>query len=77
MAERKQSEGGQATTEFVIAYAGVLFPLTFAVIFTSQLLWIWHGVNDFTRRGAGYAATHCCRHPEAMCSVTCTIIFRR
>jgi hypothetical protein len=45
--------------EFVIAYAGVLLPLTFAVIFTSQALWIWHSTNEFTRRGAEYATTHC------------------
>jgi len=54
---RKRS--GQATIEFVLAYSGILLPLTFALIYTSQLLWIWHGVNDFTRRGAGYAASHC------------------
>ncbi|HXP86345.1 MAG TPA: TadE family protein [Bryobacteraceae bacterium] len=50
---------GQSTVEFALAYAGVVFPLMFALIYTSQLLWIWHGVNDFTRRGAGYAASHC------------------
>jgi hypothetical protein len=52
-------EIGQTTVEFALAYAGVLLPVTFAVIFTSQLLWIWHSVNDFTRQGAGYASTHC------------------
>jgi hypothetical protein len=45
--------------EFAIVFAGVLLPLTFGLIFTAQLLWIWHSVNDFTRQGAGYAATHC------------------
>jgi hypothetical protein len=50
---------GQATLEFVLAFAGVLLPATFAVIFTSQLLWVWHSVNDFTRQGASYATTHC------------------
>jgi hypothetical protein len=45
--------------EFALACGGVLLPVTFAVIFTSQLLWIWHGVNDFTRLGANYASTHC------------------
>jgi len=67
MAERKpapvrgrlRAQSGQSTVEFALAYAGVLFPLMFALIFTSQLLWIWHSVNDFTRAGAGYAATHC------------------
>lgn len=57
MAERKQA--GQATVEFALAYAGVIIPTTFALIFTSQLLWIWHSVADFTRQGAGYAVTHC------------------
>jgi hypothetical protein len=56
---RVTTQGGQSTIEFVLAYAGVLLPLTFALIFTSQLLWIWHSVNDFTRQGAGYASTHC------------------
>src|SRR5262249_26753635 len=37
----------------------ILIPLTFAVIYTAQILWIWHSVNDFTRIGANYAATHC------------------
>jgi hypothetical protein len=55
----RQRSGGQSTFEFALAYAGVLFPLMFALIYTSQLLWIWHGVNDFTRRGAGYASSHC------------------
>jgi hypothetical protein len=50
---------GQATLEFALSYAGVILPLTFGIIFTSQLLWIWHSVADFTRDGARYAATHC------------------
>lgn len=50
---------GQATLEFVLACGGVLLPATFALIFTAQLLWIWHSVNDFTRQGANYASTHC------------------
>jgi hypothetical protein len=58
MAERR-NQRGQATVEFVLSWAGVLLPATFALIFTSQLLWIWHSVNDFTRQGAGYAAKHC------------------
>ena len=52
-------ESGQSTIEFALAYAGVMLPLMFALIYTSQLLWIWHGINDWTRQGAGYAATHC------------------
>ncbi len=50
---------GQATLEYVIVYAGVLLPLTMAMVFTAELLWVWHSVNDFTREGARYAATHC------------------
>src|SRR5260370_20275273 len=57
MAERKRR--GQSTVEFAITYAGVIIPTTFALIFTSQLLWIWHSVADCTRQGAGYAVTHC------------------
>jgi hypothetical protein len=37
----------------------VILPLTFAIIFTSELLWVWHSANEFTRDGARYAATHC------------------
>ena len=58
MAERRR-ESGQATIEFVMAWGGVILPLTFAIIFTSELLWIWHSVSDFTRDGARYAVTHC------------------
>src|SRR5437762_552774 len=50
---------GQSTVEFIISYGVIVLPLTLAVIFTSQLLWIWHGVNEFTRAGASYASTHC------------------
>jgi TadE-like protein len=59
MAERNARAAGQATVEFALACVGVLLPTTFALIFTSQLLWIWHSVNEFTRRGAAYATTHC------------------
>ena len=40
-------------------FAGVILPLTFITIFTAEMLWIWHSVEDFTRDGARYAATHC------------------
>ena len=59
MAGPDRSRTGQASLEFVLACAGVLLPVTFALIYTSQLLWVWHGVNDFTRQGANYASTHC------------------
>jgi hypothetical protein len=50
---------GQETVEFAVLYAGVLLPLTFMVVFVSEMLWVWHSVVDFTRDGARYAATHC------------------
>jgi hypothetical protein len=56
---RKRQPYGQTTVEFALAFAGAVLPVTFAVIFTSQLLWVWHSVNDFTRQGASYATTHC------------------
>ena len=63
MGERRTTapakRGGQATFEFALACGGVVFPALFALIFTSQLLWVWHSVNEFTRLGASYAATHC------------------
>lgn len=54
-----REQSGQALVEWAIAYAGIILPLTAAIIFTAQLLWIWHGVSEFTRQGAHYAATHC------------------
>ena len=45
--------------EFALIYAGVLLPMTFAVVFVAEMLWVWHSVVDFTRDGARYAATHC------------------
>ena len=50
---------GQATVEFAVLYAGVVLPLTFMIVFVSEMLWVWHSVADFTRDGARYAATHC------------------
>ncbi len=50
---------GQATLEYLIVYAGVILPLTLALIFTADLLWVWHSVAEFTREGARYASTHC------------------
>lgn len=59
MAEHNHRAAGQATIEFALALVGVLLPVIFSVIFTSQLLWVWHSVNEFTRLGASYASTHC------------------
>lgn len=56
---RRRRQSGQATVEYALLYAGVITPVLFAIIYTAQLLWIWHSVVDFTRAGAQYAATHC------------------
>jgi hypothetical protein len=56
---RRRSQSGQAAVEFALAWGSVILPLTLMIIYTSQLLWIWHSVADFTRDGARYAATHC------------------
>jgi hypothetical protein len=58
MRDRK-SRHGQISVEFALLFAGVLVPTTFGTIFAAQILWTWHSINDFTRQGAGYAATHC------------------
>jgi hypothetical protein len=55
----RRGRRGQAITEFAIMYAGVILPLTFMTIFVSQALWVWHGVNEWTRDGARFAATNC------------------
>jgi hypothetical protein len=54
-----RGESGQTTVEYAILYAGVIVPLTFAIVFVAEMLWVWHSVVDFTRDGAQYAATHC------------------
>lgn len=55
----RRRQRGQAVIEFALLYAGVILPLTFMIIFVAEMLWIWHGVVDFTRDGARFAATHC------------------
>ncbi len=54
-----QRRAGQAMMEYILVYVSLLLPLTMALIFTAELLWVWHSVLDFTREGARYAATHC------------------
>jgi hypothetical protein len=54
-----RNAAGQSALEFVLMLGGVLLPTTLALIFTSQILWVWHSVNEFTREGASYASTHC------------------
>lgn len=56
---RRAAQSGQATVEYAILTAGVIFPVLFGLIYVSEMLWIWHSVADFTRDGASYAATHC------------------
>lgn len=50
---------GQATVEFALTFSAVILPLIAMIVFTAQLLWVWHSVVDFTRDGARYAVTHC------------------
>jgi hypothetical protein len=52
-------ESGQTVVEWALIYVGVIMPLMMALIFTAELLWVWHSVVEFTREGARYAATHC------------------
>ncbi len=56
---KRDARAGQATVEFALLYGFVLVPLTFGIVFISQMLWVWHSIVDFTRDGARYAATHC------------------
>jgi hypothetical protein len=56
---RCRNQRGQATLEFVLTTAGIVFPITFMIIFTAQMLWTWHSAVEWTREGARYAATHC------------------
>ena len=55
----RRNRSGAITMEFALAYAAVFLPLSFATIFTAELLWIWNSTINFTREGARYAATHC------------------
>jgi len=56
---RRRTQRGQAVMEFAVLYAGVILPLTFMTFFVAEALWIWHGMVEFTRDGARFAATHC------------------
>ena len=59
MIRRRRNQRGQATVEYAILTASVIIPVTFGLIYATQILWIWHSVSDFTRDGARYASTHC------------------
>ena len=50
---------GQALLEFALVYVGVIVPLTFGIVFISEMLWVWHSVVEMNRDVARYAATHC------------------
>ena len=55
----RRRRSGQSSVEFALLYSAVILPLTFMLLFVSEMLWVWHSVVDFTRVGANYAATHC------------------
>jgi hypothetical protein len=59
MQGRRARQSGQATVEYALTFAGIMMPLMFMIIFTAQLLWVWHSIVDYTRDGARYATTHC------------------
>lgn len=50
---------GQTALEFALLWAFVIVPMTFGIIFTAEMYWVWHAMVEFTRDGARYAATHC------------------
>lgn len=54
-----RNRSGQEVIEYAVLSAGVIIPMTFAIIFVAEMFWVWHSVVDFTREGARYAATHC------------------
>jgi hypothetical protein len=54
-----RARSGQAAIEFALLYSAVVLPLTFMLIFVSQMLWTWHTVVDYTRNIAHFASTHC------------------
>jgi hypothetical protein len=54
-----RSRRGQATVEYALTFSALIMPMTAMIIFTAQLLWVWHSIVDYTRDGARYAVTHC------------------
>lgn len=56
---RQRNRRGQQLAEFAMSYVFLFLPLTMMLVFTAQLLWVWHSVVDYTNTGARYAATHC------------------
>jgi Flp pilus assembly pilin Flp len=59
MRRRHRNQRGAALVEYALAYTAIILPLTFAIVFTAQLLWIWHTIGEWTRGAARYASTHC------------------
>jgi hypothetical protein len=59
MRTNRCQQSGAATVEFALTYVGIIIPVTFAIVFTAQLLWVWHSAIEWTREGARYASTHC------------------
>lgn len=59
MIRGRRRQAGQSLVEFAIIYSAVILPLTFALIFTAQMMWVWNSAVEWTRNGARYAATHC------------------
>ena len=64
MAERRRRDRlaprrGQAAVEYALVWSAIVLPLTAILIFTAQMLWVWHSTVEFTRQGARYAVTHC------------------
>jgi Flp pilus assembly protein TadG len=57
--ERNRRRRGQSLVEFSLLYSAVLLPLTFGVVYTAEMYWVWQSAGEFTREGARYAATHC------------------
>ncbi len=59
MPAKLNQKKGQALLEFALVYISVLVPLTFGIVFVSEMLWVWHSVVELNRDVARYAATHC------------------
>jgi hypothetical protein len=61
---------GQAAIEFALLYGAVVLPLTFMLVFVSEMLWTWHTAVDFTAQIAQFAATHCWQPDNSGSNVT-------
>jgi hypothetical protein len=61
----RNNRSGQALLEYALIYVGVVLPLTFGLLFLSEMLWVWHSVVELTRDTARYAATHCYQNDNA------------